>query len=397
MESSYRSESGSKYPLRVALFSGAYNYISDGISLTLNRLVEDLERDGVDVMVFAPTAKTPAFEHSGTLVSVPSVPIPLRPEYRFALGIGSLARRRFAEFKPNLIHVAVPDFLGYQSLWLARRYRIPVVASYHTRYETYFSYYGMGLFRALAAGYIRHFYRKCDRVCAPSQSMADELEAADIGHHVRIWGRGVDTVRFNPNKRSLDWRRSLGIGDEEVVVVFVSRLVREKDLGTFVNVVRGLQRNGTRFRAVIVGDGPDRGYLEENLSHAIFTGFLVGEDLARAYASADIFLFPSVTETFGNVTLEAMASGLPVVCAKATGSSSLVDPEITGYLAQPQNVDQFVGFVESLISCPDLRRKMGAAGRARSRTYTRANAYSQMRSIYDDVLNIERAPDIPLS
>ena len=376
--------------LRLALFSGAYDYISDGISLTLNRLVEDLERDGVEVLVFAPTAKKPAFPHAGTLVSVPSIPIPSRPEYRFALGIGRSAKRRLVAFRPNMFHIAVPDLLGFQSLRLARRWRLPVVASYHTRYETYLSYYGVDLFRSLGSRYLRGFYARCDRVCAPSPSMAEELQAAGYASNVRIWGRGVDMERFNPQKRSSQWRRDLGINDGEVVVLFVSRLVREKDLDTLINTIRGLELRGVSFRSVVVGSGPDRGYLESRLPRTIFTGFLEGEELARAYASGDLFPFPSVTETFGNVTLEAMASGLPVVGAKATGSSSLVDPDVTGFLATPQITDEFVAYLERLIGSVELRRKMGAAGLTQSQAYTRANAYRQMRSIYDNALTLQQ-------
>lgn len=378
-------------PLRVALFSGAYDYIADGISLTLNRLVEDLEHDGVEVIVFAPTATQAAFSHAGTLVSVPSIPIPGRPEYRLALGIGRSAKRRLAAFRPNLFHIAVPDYLGFRSLRLARRWRVPVIASYHTRYETYLTYYGMEVFRPISSAYLRRFFAACDIVCAPSPSMADQLEADGYGSDVRIWGRGVDTVRFNPGKRSPEWRRNLGIGDEEVVVVFVSRLVREKDLDTLANVTEAVERRGALFRCLVVGDGPDRGFLEGRLPRAIFTGSLGGDELARAYASSDIFLFPSVTETFGNVTLEAMASGLPAVCANATGSRSLVVPGASGFLATPRNTDEFAGYLERLISSDDLRRRMGAAALARSATYTRANAYRQLRSVYDELLGADRS------
>ena len=376
-------------PLRLAIFSGVYDYIADGVSLTLNRLVEDLERDGVEVLVFAPTATQAAFSAAGTLVSVPSIPAPGRPEYRVALGIGRPARRQLAAFRPNLFHLAVPDFLGFTSLRLARRWRIPALASYHTRYETYLTYYGLDIVRPISAAFLRWFYGACDMVCVPSPSMADELRAKGYGSDIRVWGRSVDTVRFNPGKRSTEWRQSLGIGVEEVIVAFVSRIVREKDLDTVVNAVEGLERRGVSFRCVIVGDGPDRAYLEKRLPQAVFTGALAGEDLARAYASSDIFLFPSLTETFGNVTLEAMASGLPAVCADATGSRSLVEPDVTGFLAQPKDANSFVGYLERLIASPDLRRRMGAAGHARSATYTREKAYRQLRMAYDALLGAD--------
>ena len=381
-----RTSTAANGALRLAIFSGVYDYIADGVSLTLNKLVEDLEHDGVEVMVFAPTAKKAAFAAVGTLVSVPSIAAPGRSEYRLAIGIGRSARHRLAVFQPNLFHIAVPDFLGFTSLRLARRWRIPALASYHTRYETYLAYYGIGVFTPVSSAYLKRFFSACDLVCAPSPSMADELRANGYGSDIRVWGRSVDGVRFNPGRRSAPWRQSLGIGDEEVVVAFVSRLVREKDLDTLVNVVHGLERRGVSFRCLIVGDGPDRTYVEGRLPRAIFTGALAGEGLARAYASSDIFFFPSLTETFGNVTLEAMASGLPAVCADATGSRSLVEPEVSGFLARPKNTDEFVGYIERLVGSKDLRRQMGAAGLARSSTYTRAKAYGQLRSAYDELL-----------
>lgn len=373
-------------PIRLAIFSGVYNYIVDGVALTLNRLVEQLERDGIEVLVFAPTAKTAAFAHAGELVSVPSFAIPGRREYRYATGMGKAARKRLEEFQPNLFHIAVPDILGLNALYMARRRQIPIVASYHTRYETYPSYYGLGMARPLISGYLRHFYSSVDKVCAPSASMAEEIEAAGYGKNIHVWARGVNQQLFNPNKRSLEWRRSLGIGDDEVVLSFVSRLVREKGLDTLADVVDGLSKRSVKFRCLVVGDGPDQAALEKRLSEAVFTGFLEGEDLARAYSSSDVFFFASLTETFGNVTLEAMASGLPVVCADATGSRSLVEHDITGFVVEPERTEAFVQYLERLLVSEELRSTMGSAGFERSAEYTQERSFRQMRSVYESLL-----------
>ena len=374
-------------PLRLAIFSGVYDYIADGIALTLNRLVEQLEADGVEVLVFAPTAETAAFAHAGTLVSVPSFAIPGRSEYRCATVLGRTAGRRLEAFQPTLFHIAVPDILGLHAMSLARRRQIPVVASYHTRYETYPGYYGLGMVKPLLHGYLRRFYASADRVCAPSQSIAAEIEAAGYGRDIHVWGRGVDHQRFNPQKRSLQWRRDLGIGDDELIVLFVSRLVREKDLDTLAAVVEALTARSVAFRSVVVGDGPERASLEQRLPQALFTGFLGGDDLARAYASSDVFFFPSLTETFGNVTLEAMASGLPVVCADATGSRSLVKSGETGFVVVPKNKAAFANHLEQLLGNEPLRLAMGAAGLACSAEYTQQRAYHQLRSVYESLLH----------
>jgi glycosyltransferase involved in cell wall biosynthesis len=177
-------------------------------------------------------------------------------------------------------------------------------------------------------------------------------------------------VRFHPDKRSQAWREKHGIGADELVVSFVSRLVREKELTTLVDVLAGLQRRTIAHRSVIVGDGPERRFLESKLPNSIFTGFLSDEELARAYSSSDLFLFPSETETFGNVTLEAMASGLVAICADACGSRSLVDHAVTGFLARPGAADEFIDHIERLANDGELRRRMAVAARERSLTFS---------------------------
>lgn len=373
-------------PLRVAIATGVYNYIKDGISLTLNRLVEFLEREGAEVRIFAPTAKQPAFQHFGTLVSVPSIPLPRRPEYRLAIGLGKNARQQFADFNPDLLQISVPDILGYKSMRLAQSLGVPVVGSFHTRYDTYLKYYGLEPFKGLGMKYLRHFYGNCAQVYAPSESMADELQRANIAKDVRIWSRGVDHKRFFPARRSLQWRQSVGVKDDEVVIVFVARLVREKELVTLVKTLQELEHRGVPHRSVIVGDGPERRTMQTQLPNTIFAGFLDGEDLPVAFASSDIFLFPSDTETFGNVTLEAMASGLPVVCANATGSRSLVDDCTNGFLVTPNDPSEFANHLEMLCGDVDLRRKMASSGIEKSQAYTWDRSFQQLLSHYGQLL-----------
>jgi phosphatidylinositol alpha 1,6-mannosyltransferase len=353
--------------LRIALITSSYNYIKDGVALTLNRLVGYLETHGVEVLVFAPTAAAPAFAHTGTIVSVPSIALPVRPEYRLALGMPRSVRRRLKEFCPDVIHIAVPDLLGYRALKLARQWNIPAVASYHTRYETYLKHYWyVAALTGLVTRYLRRFYAACREVYVPSLSMAETLRADGLKDNFRLWPRGIDTARFNPAKRSGEWRARHGIGVSELVVLHVSRLVKEKRTDIIAATARRLQALGIAHKFLIVGDGPGRAALENALPQAIFTGFLDGEDLAMAYASSDIFLFPSETESFGNVTLEAMASGLPCVCADATGSRSLVVAGVTGLLARPGCVEQFANHIMALAADNALRQRMGTAARTRS-------------------------------
>jgi glycosyltransferase involved in cell wall biosynthesis len=293
-------------------------------------------------------------------------------------------------FDPDLMHIAVPDVLGYRALQYARRAGLPVVASYHTRYETYLKHYWYvaGL-KGVIARYLRSFYASCEEVYVPSQSTAEALLANGLKDNFRLWPRGVDANRFHPAKRSDAWRAKYGIGADEIVITQVSRLVREKRLDTLIDSLTQIRTQDIPHRVLIVGDGPDREMAEKGLPGAIFTGFLDGEDLAQAYASSDVFVFPSDTESFGNVTLEAMASGLPCVCADATGSRSLVVPGETGFLAETGDAGAFARQIARLAGDGNLRTRMGAAARARSLEFSWDETLSRILGYYRSVL----APD----
>jgi len=369
--------------LRVALVTGSYNYIQDGVALTLNRMVGFLESRGVEVLIFAPVGPRPAFAHAGEVVPVPSVAAPGRGEYRAALGLPRAPRERLVAFRPDILHIATPDLLGHAAQRLGRRMGWPVVASYHTRFETYLKYYGLAFLTPGLAGLVRGFYNRCREIYAPSESMIDVLRAEGVKAPIRLWPRGVDTDRFRPAARSQAWRAARGVGADDVVIAFISRLVKEKRVSEVAQVLARLRATGIAHRALFVGDGPERAFLEREAPGALFEGFLSGDDLATAYASADVFLFPSDTETFGNVTLEAMASGLPTVCANATGSRSLVEAGVTGYLAEVGDTDSLYAAVEALAVDPERRRAMGAAARARSLQFSWDEAMGGLLARYE--------------
>ncbi|USI71742.1 glycosyltransferase family 4 protein [Sphingomonas morindae] len=356
--------------LRIALFTGNYNYVRDGANQALNRLVDYLLRQGAAVRVYSPKVKKPAFEPIGDLVGVPAIPLPGRAEYRAPLVLTPGVKKDIHAFGANLIHVASPELLGHAALRHAHKNALPAVASVHTRFETYPRYYGFAFLEPMVEAALRRFYRRCDAIFAPSDSMAQLLRDQRMNFDVGIWSRGVERDVFTPEARDLGWRRALGIQDDEVAIGFVGRLVMEKGLDVFADTIDGLARRGVRARALIVGDGPARDWFEKRLpDDAVFAGFQRGADLGRATASMDVMLNPSVTETFGNVTLEAMACGVPVVAADATGSRSLVVPGLTGQLIRPGAVHYFVDAVEHYCRDADARTRAGAAGRAESRAY----------------------------
>jgi glycosyltransferase involved in cell wall biosynthesis len=355
--------------LRIALFSGNYNYVRDGANQALNRLVGYLLRQGVQVRVYSPTTDTPAFEPAGELVSIPSVPIPGRPEYRLGLGLSQSVRRDLAEFKPNIVHIAAPDVIGHRAVSWARRHKIPAVASVHTRFDTYLAYYHLQALEPLARGIMRRLYLRCDALLVPAESIAAVLRAQRMNRHISIWSRGVDREQFGPERRDMEWRRSLAIGDDEMVIAFLGRIVMEKGLDVYSDTIDELVARKVPHRALVIGEGPARSWFENRLGpDAIFVGHQEKAGLARALASTDVLLNPSITETFGNVTLEAMACGLPVVAAAATGATSLVSDGGTGVLVEPGDTDGFADALEAYVRDPELRRRHGEAGLAFAKT-----------------------------
>jgi len=354
--------------LRVALFSGNYNYVRDGANQALNRLVEYLLRQGVKVRVYSPTVEHPAFPATGDLVDVPALPIPGRSEYRLPISLSGRVRRDLAEFKPNVIHISSPDFVGHRAVTWARRRKIAVVASVHTRFDTYCAYYGLQFLEPLARGIMRRLYHRCEVVMVPAASTAAILRAQRMNRDISIWTRGIDRSQFNPERRDMAWRRSIGIADDEMVIAFLGRVVMEKGLDVFADAIHAFATFGLKHHVLVIGEGPARGWFQEQLPDAVFTGQLTGNDLARALASSDVFLNPSITEAFGNVTLEAMACALPVLAAEATGATNLVRPGVTGTLVDGTEPDDFAEALAAYARDPDLRRRHGEAGLAIAQT-----------------------------
>lgn len=355
--------------LRVALFSGNYNYTRDGANQTLNLLVGYLLSKGVKVRIYAPTSRRPAFPPTGDLVSAPSIKIPLRGEYKLTRGMGNRVRRDLDAFAPNVIHVSAPDRLGHKALDYAEAHHIPAVASYHTRFETYMRYYGLGFLVRPMINIQKRFYSRVDDVLVPSQMMGEILAEWGVETPVTRWSRGVNHERFNPARRDLAWRRSLGIADDEVAVGFLGRLVKEKGLDVFAQAMHALDARGVQHKTLVVGEGPARDWFAKEIPDAVFAGFQSGDDLGRAVASMDVFFNPSVTETFGNVTLEAMAAGVPVVAARASGAVGLIDDGVTGLIVPPTDIEGYADAMQRFCEDDGFRRAAGEAGHAKAATY----------------------------
>jgi phosphatidylinositol alpha 1,6-mannosyltransferase len=355
--------------LRIALFSGNYNMTVDGANKALNRLVGYLLKQGAQVRVYSPTVKDPDFEPTGELVSVPSMAIPNRPEYRLPLHFSARVRRDIEAFNPNIVHISSPDRVSRQAAAWARRRGLPVLASVHTRFETYFRYYNLSFLEPLMVAWLRKLYRRCDGLIAPSESFAQVLREQRMNFDIDIWTRGVERDIFRPGQRDLAWRKSLEIADDSTAILFLGRLVMEKGLDVFADTIDQLKRRGVLHNVVVIGEGPAGDWFQSRLTDAKFIGFQSGDELARAIGSCEILFNPSVTETFGNVTLEAMACGLPVVAARATGSASIVKHGKTGYLVEPGSITGFADRLQTYCDQRDLRMTHGDAAQQESQKY----------------------------
>lgn len=371
---------------KVALFTGNYHHVRDGVSLTLNRLVAFLLENGVDVLVFGPTIDDPPMEHSGVMVAVPSVKAPGRPEYRITTGFHDDAREKLEDFDPDIVHIATPDILGYKALKWARKNSVPVVSSFHTNFTSYLKYYKLGLMEPLGWKYLRWFYGQCEHVYVPTESMAQELRDQQIDTNLKIWARGIDVEKFNPSYRNPSWRKKVGFSEDDIVVTFVSRLVWEKNLELFADVVQDVQKTEPKLKALVVGEGPAMTGLKQMMPNAAYLGFLKGEELSSAYANSDIFFFPSDTETFGNVTLEAMASGLPCLVADAVGSKSLVAQNKNGFLGDVNDPETFKKYLKKLVDDSDLRQQMSAESLTRAEDYSWESINNNLLGYYQEIL-----------
>ena len=360
-----------------------------GANQALNQLVAYLEKQRHEVRVYSPVTDTPAFEPAGTLVPVPSITSPFRSEFQLTLGLPATVRRDLEAFSPQLIHVSTPDLLDIRAQTFAKKRRIPIVASLHTRFETYLGYYGLGWLKPLLEAHLHRFYRRADWALAPTPALVGDLKSIRRDGCVSLWSRGVDRDLFNPARRDLEWRHAQGWADDDVVVMFFGRPVIEKGLDIYIDAVQQLQRIRPKVRPLIVGAGPnaDRPRVLEGV---VLTGHLAGADLARAVASADIMINPSVTEAFGNVVLEAMASGVPVICADAPYARAIIEDGSTGVLEPSRNGTAYAQAALALMDDAESRRRMAAAACASTQTFTWDAASAAVEAAYFEAIAVAR-------
>jgi glycosyltransferase involved in cell wall biosynthesis len=348
--------------MKIAYFSESLLPHVDGVSRTLAQLFGFLEEQGVDFRAYSPFVPPDEVSWASRVRRVPYIHVPFHTEYRVTVPIGHRISQRLDEYQPDLLHVVSPTPVAVRAQKYGQRRGIPVVSSFHTHFVSYFRFYGIGRLEGMGWKLLRSFYARCQLVYAPSRAIIRELAAHGI-HNTELWSRGIDLRRFSPRWRDAELRARVGADDDTPVLLMVSRLVKEKDLADLVRADQILRQGGRRYRLVLVGDGPMRAELERELPEAHFAGHQSGEQLARWYASGDVFVFPSTTETFGNVILEAQASGIPAVVVDRGGPADLVEAGETGLIARANDPADFAARVAELLDAPELRRRMGLRAR----------------------------------
>jgi phosphatidylinositol alpha 1,6-mannosyltransferase len=347
--------------MRIGIFAETFLPKIDGITNTLCHLLEHLEARGHQALMFAPNGG-PSYYAGAEIIGLPAIPLPLYPELKLVPPILSGVDERLAEFEPDLVHVVNPFLLGVVGIQAGRAVNVPVVASYHTDLPGYTERWGMGFSKELFWTYTRWVHNQADLNLCPSHYTLAELNEQGF-ERLKVWGRGVDNVQYHPDHRSAEMRARLtNDNSQQPLLLYVGRLAVEKRVEWLHPVITNLEN----VRLAIVGDGPLRDSLETLFdgTNTVFTGYLSGEDLAAAYASSDIFVFPAANETLGNVVLEAMASGLPVIAPDAGGVTDHVYPGATGILFPSEEQDSFMQAVTQLLCDPVAANQMGTAGRA---------------------------------
>lgn len=369
--------------MKVVHFAGTLRENQDGVTRVLYRMRKEAHAATPPRNEYSfITAIMPTEPHAD-ISKVRSIPFPLNTDYRLAVCTPRTVGRMLADESPDLIHIHSPCTLGDAAIRYAKKRGIPVIATYHTHFPTYFKYYKVQFLQGMSWKLLRAFYNRCDAVIVPSRATLEDLKHHGLKNLVHI-PHGVDTDHFSPRFRSAEWRTQVGANPDQIVVGFVGRLVWEKNLRQLVEAYEQSRHSGA-MHWMVVGDGPAREKLETLLPRAHFTGFLNGKELATAFASLDLFVMPSVTETFGNVTVEAMASGTVPVCAAAGGAVDIVESGRTGVLTPPNDGHAIAQALDQLFENASQRKELAQNALEASTHFQWSETLRRYEDLYDRI------------
>ena len=335
--------------LRVALVTETYPPEINGVAMTLGRLADGIAASGHRMAIVRPRqVQEPAGPPPENHLLTAGLPIPRYPELRFGLPAARRLHEAWRSRKPDIVHIATEGPLGFSALATARRLDIPVVSTFHTNFHSYSRHYGIGWLQGSIERYLRWFHNRTAVTLAPTLELAEKLARRGF-RNVGVLSRGVDTRLFHPGRRSAALRQSWHAAEQDPVAIVVGRLAPEKNLGLALRAFAAIRSHHPNARMVFVGDGPLRETLSRQCPECLFVGTKRGAELAAHYASADLFLFPSLTETFGNVVSEALASGLPVVAYDYAAASSLIVAGENGRSVPPGDASAFIDAAVELV------------------------------------------------
>ena len=352
--------------LRVAMVTETYPPEINGVAMTMGRIVTGLQARGHAVQLIRPRqhpgerpVDQPLFEE----VLQRGVPIPRYDALKLGLPAKQALMRLWAKHRPDIVHVVTEGPLGWSALAAASKLKLPVSTDFHTNFHSYSAHYGVGWLKTPITAYLRKFHNKALSTLVPTESLREELKGLGF-RNLEVVARGVDTALFNPQRRSTALRQTWGARSADLVALSVGRLAPEKNLALTLRAYKLMRELQPQLRLVLVGDGPERGRLERENPDLIFAGMRIGEDLAAHYASADVFLFPSVTETYGNVTVEAMASGLAVVAYDYAAAQQHIRHGDNGILVPFGAADDYAQAAAALANTGPQVRALGLRARA---------------------------------
>jgi glycosyltransferase involved in cell wall biosynthesis len=353
---------GLSQPLHIDVVTETFPPEVNGVAMTLGRLTGGLQSLGHAVRVFRPRQfRRETAQHNGSFNEqlLPGVRLPMYRDLQLGLPATARLAESWRRQRPAVVYVATEGPLGWSAVRCAARLEIPVVSGFHTNFHTYSRHYRLGWLEPVVRRYLRSLHRHTACTLAPTETLAEQLRGAHFGR-VEVLQRGVDTGLFNPRRRSATLRKQWGVGDDELVCLYVGRIAPEKNIEEAAASVSTLRRHFPAVRFVLVGDGPLRHKLARSHPEFLFCSTRVGEDLARHYASADLFLFPSRSETFGNVVTEAMASGLAVVAYDRAAAGEHIRHNENGALVRTGAAPNFADTVLELYRQPQRVRELGS-------------------------------------
>ncbi len=374
--------------MKIAIFTDTYLPQVNGVTKTLEKYVNYLEDNDIDYRLYAPDDGSK--EYNDKIIRFFSFKFFLYPECRLSLPNYFAMSKQLNDFKPDLIHIVTPFNIGLCGLKYARSNDIPLVSSYHTNIPEYLEYFNLKLLSNISWDFFRWFHSFCRKNYCPSRATLELLKEKGI-RDLEIWGRGIDTEKFSPNHRDVEYRKSLNINDK-IVFLYVGRISPEKDLDVFMNVAKRLNKKyKDKIHFLMVGNGPMYDELNENSpSNMTFTGFKRGNELSKIYASSDIFMFPSSTETYGNVIIESMASGLATIGCYARGVKENLIDGFNGCACGIRNEDDFYNAAEKLILNPEIRKQLSATGRAYTKKRSWDEVFKKLLNSYRGIVDDDR-------